>query len=291
MPPAEQFQAGQGWQQFPAFPAQPTWQQPPAQQPEAPQPQKRGSSPLLIAILVVLILILVGGAGLTYYLLAGRSSQNPNTARTTTPTTAASTPGITPSPTFNTNDPQSLYNQVTATTPAFSEPLTTLNAGDWSGPDPAQCSFTSQGLRLNVPSNASSVLCTASASNYNDFAYQVQLKVARGQGGLVFRGNSAGVYLLEIDAQQQVFGLVSIAGGNSTANGKILMSSQSSSINVTPNQTNLLAIIARGNKLYVYINKQFVNSVTDNTSSAGAIGVVCFRDTDITFSNAQVWTF
>src|SRR5260221_12795781 len=38
------------------------------------------------------------------------------------------------------------------------------------------------------------------------------------------------------------------------------------------NQTNLIIVIARGSYIYLYVNKQYAGSVTDNTYTSGQIG-------------------
>jgi len=57
-------------------------------------------------------------------------------------------------------------------------------------------------------------------------------------------------------------------------------------------QLNTLTVIAKGSTIYFYINKQYVGSATDNTYSSGMLGVFAADDTantDVSFSNAQVW--
>ena len=62
--------------------------------------------------------------------------------------------------------------------------------------------------------------------------------------------------------------------------------------NTNLNQTNLLIVIARGSYIYLYVNKQYAGSVTDNTYTSGQIGVFGADNanpTDVAFSHTQLW--
>jgi hypothetical protein len=53
-----------------------------------------------------------------------------------------------------------------------------------------------------------------------------------------------------------------------------------------------LTVIAQGNNIYLYINKQFVGSASDGTYGSGEIGFFASdtnNATDVAFSNARVW--
>jgi hypothetical protein len=59
------------------------------------------------------------------------------------------------------------------------------------------------------------------------------------------------------------------------------------------NQSNVLAVVANGQHMDLYVNKQHVTSFSDNSYSNGYIGL--FADdltntTDAAFTNLKVWT-
>jgi hypothetical protein len=65
-------------------------------------------------------------------------------------------------------------------------------------------------------------------------------------------------------------------------------------INGGDGQSNLLTIIAQGNIFYLYVNKHFIVSTSDPSSSSGLIGVasggtISNIAVDATFSHFQVW--
>jgi hypothetical protein len=53
-------------------------------------------------------------------------------------------------------------------------------------------------------------------------------------------------------------------------------------------------VAGRHGKIDLYVNKQHIASVLNNTFSSGQVGVIgssYANLTDVMFSNAQVWTF
>ena len=74
--------------------------------------------------------------------------------------------------------------------------------------------------------------------------------------------------------------------------GELLKNGSSSAIKIGFNQPNLLAVLANGSNLYLYINKQFVTSVSDSTSTSGQLGIIALPNTnptEVVGSNIQVW--
>lgn len=56
--------------------------------------------------------------------------------------------------------------------------------------------------------------------------------------------------------------------------------------------SNILTVVARGSELYLFVNKQLVTEVSDNTYTFGQIGVFALDQgniTEVSFSNVQVW--
>ncbi len=77
-------------------------------------------------------------------------------------------------------------------------------------------------------------------------------------------------------------------------NVKDLAGGSSAAIVTGLNQTNVIAVVAQGSTLSIYVNKQKITSVSDSTFTHGQIGL--FADasnhpTDVAFSDAKVWTY
>jgi hypothetical protein len=114
--------------------------------------------------------------------------------------------------------------------------------------------------------------------------YQVQMTTLSGDGGgLLFRNASNG-YRLRVGPD----GTYDLVNSTST-----LTSGSSGAIQKGTNVTNQLTIIAQGSKISLYINAQYITSVTDTASSCGHIGLMAVGFGGVgnaAFSNAKVWT-
>src|SRR5437868_15297413 len=111
-------------------------------------------------------------------------------------------------------------------------------------------------------------------------------------GGIVFRVDSTNTlfyyFRIGIDGTYAL----DVYTGNGSPN--TLSSTSSSSIMTGVQASNQLTVVARDNSLYLYVNGQYITTVTDSTYSAGEIGVFAGSFTDptahATFNDAKVWT-
>lgn len=134
--------------------------------------------------------------------------------------------------------------------------------------------------------------CLANHTQFRDFAYQIEMINHQGEdGGLVFRANTQGEYY---------YFYISINGSyalwlNSGVQGKILTRGSSQYIRQGNGQANILAVVADGSTIDLYVNHASLATVHDSTYSAGKIGTaVGAPDTMATereFDNAKVWTW
>jgi serine/threonine protein kinase len=131
----------------------------------------------------------------------------------------------------------------------------------------------------------------ASMLNFSDFAYQIQMKILKGDcGGILFRANQEVTYMFTIcqwgeqllykhtPASDQFYLL---AGGKKGAQ-----------VHTGFNQNNLIAVVAQGSSLSLFINGQQVDQIQDSSSNHGDIGVAAVDEnngTDVIFSDAAVW--
>jgi hypothetical protein len=262
-----------------------------AQQPLPVQPQ-RGNLPVVIAALLIM-LALLASSGLTYFYITAiaRPAQLQPHATVSVPITSTTQSASTVTAT----NPQDLYAQATSGTPAFDASTGSQNASDWQalGGD-GNCTFA--GTALHAIASQEVSLCLGRSTNFDNFAYQAQATITQGDmSGLIFRtdtiGSKAYLFLISSDG---IYGLASIQGGSlSSGNFKILAGANSTAINTSLNQPNLLTVIARGSTIYLYVNKQYLAKVNDSTSSFGMIGVAGENTTkgpvDVAFSKIQVW--
>ncbi|MFL5627657.1 MAG: hypothetical protein ACJ788_18930 [Ktedonobacteraceae bacterium] len=296
------------------YPAQQAQQQPGIYMPgqvlagqpqEAIQPQKRGISGRIITLLVVLAVVLIGGSMLVYYAAVVHPEQL-NVQATSTAQTfqmnnlhatqTAMTNAANATATFSALSPQDLYTRVTAGTPTLNDPLTSQSSTTWSSLGSSNSSCTFAGGSLHATSSTGSAGCVALGNTYSNFAYQVQMTIMNGDlGGIFFRTDQVNrkLYLLALSPQGVYVLAYTQPGSSGYANGNVLAASVSPAINTGLHSTNILGVIARDNDIYIFINKQFITKVSDNTSKAGEIGVMSGSSkntaSEATFNNAQVW--
>lgn len=156
------------------------------------------------------------------------------------------------------------------------------------------CYFADQKYHVSTHgqqfSNAE-VYCLNTGVRFSNFTYQVQMSVQQGHlGGIIFRQSPhAHFYACMISDTGDYF-----LFSSSSADTKMLAKGVSDNINQQPGMSNLLAVVAHGSKLDMYINQHYVASVTDSTYSVGLIGTIAIGDNGsqsaaIAYDDAKVW--
>ncbi len=118
------------------------------------------------------------------------------------------------------------------------------------------------------------------------------MTIVRGDaGGIVFRvdDGKGSDYLFRIG----IDGSYTLDIYNNNNLNSTLKRGTSTAINTGLNQSNLLAVVANGSNIDLYVNNQHVDSVSDSTFSQGEIGVAASstgNPTEVVFTNAKVWT-
>ncbi len=218
--------------------------------------------------------------------------------------TPTPTPFPNPSPTISSTltpvDPQKLYDQITGSIPSISDPLS-QNGLNWDTEQKTtySCTFIEGAYHASLQGTPNYVRCLAYATNFLNFTYQVQMMITKGDsGGILFRyvgANSANGtdkgYSFTID-QSGNYDL-SLWGSSSSSPRVNLLNGSSPFIKTGLNQTNLIAIVADGSNIYLYVNQHYINRTSDTTYQSGAIGVFAedstSSSTEVVFSQAQVW--
>ena len=262
----------------------------PLQAPPPPSPRRPVKMGLLIGV-VVLVLVLVSG-GVFAFLRQGTKG---NTSRQTPLETAIpAQPSITATAT---QTPQDIYKQATSGTPVLDDPLShNSKVYNWhegtlivDGTNIGMCTFT--GGAFHVIANAGYFdNCNPAFSLSNDFAFQVQMTIIKGDaGGMQFRIDQVGRYVFVIfqDGSYELFRYES--GSNILTT---LRSGSSSAIKTGLNQSNLIAVLAHANTIDLYVNMHYVTRAVDSTYEAGSLGVSAFSTgnlTEVEFRNAKMW--
>jgi len=309
----------------PDFPAYPGVQPSPYPMPSTPPGQgrppqgRRSLGFTTILLIIVVLLVMASGAGLILYsavlhpaqLHAQATATGQVVATTQAQATALANTQATGTALANANATataqavataqvvatatalQNIYNQATSGSPDFSDPMNGSNVGNWEIGNDGQesCSFRGGAFHVVETQKNISLSCYAQNTYFSNFALQAKVTIIKGdEGGIVFRGSigNSRLYTFGITPQGE-FELVVYRGSGP---GKPLLVGPGTAIKTQPGQTNLLTVVARGNRFYLYINKQYVDSVRDSTFSAGAIGVFAAtgkQPAEVAFSNVQVW--
>lgn len=235
--------------------------------------RRRGLTALLLVGLALLVVV----AGSVSFLYFTRSNQqNPGQSSTTSNTQ---------------QNPYPPYGRLT-----LDDPLSDNSRGySWSeGSDSlGTCAFTGGAYHVNALRSPGQG-CVATTT-FNDFAYQVQMTIVKGDGGDILirddtKGN--GYYFFISQDGKYGFGIYNNCNSN---NCKLmaLRNGSNTAIHTGLNQTNLVAVVARGSTIDLYVNNQKIDSISDSTYSQGQIGVAASdvnSPTEVVFSNAKVWT-
>jgi len=178
---------------------------------------------------------------------------------------------------------------------ALLDPLSDNSKGFGWSENSTNCAFTGRAYHVIAPDVHLFAYCAARTTNFVNFAYEVQMKIIKGDvGGIIFRANSTNnnFYLFYV-SQAGSYELFLCPG--STCN-QLVASTPSTVINKGLNAINLVAVVATGTSITLYVNRQQVTSVNDATFSHGQIGVVASpfanagHPTEVVYSNARVWT-
>jgi hypothetical protein len=135
--------------------------------------------------------------------------------------------------------------------------------------------------------------CFAQNLQFTNFTYEVEMNISKGDaGGIVFRADSTNTkfYYFRFD-QSGIFSLLLYVDGTG-ATSRLLKSGFSPAIAFSPNATNSVAVVARNETISLYLNQQFLTSVTDSTYTRGQIGVTAedsSNATEVIFTHAKVW--
>jgi|GEM_PF-521756 len=259
--------------------------------PVPPSPTKRPGNRISIIVgVVVLVLVLIGGG---VFALLSRSGSKP------VPTPVVNGTPSAPITTVPTTAGTAVVSQAPYThsgTLAFSDPLSDNSQGHNWEEYHTNCTFTGGAYHVIAPDANYADYCLADTTNFSDFVLEAQMQVVKGDGGgIVFRVTSTNPnneyyeFIIGQDGSYDFY----LVTGNSSSDSKTLTSGSNPAITQGLNQTNVIAIVAKGNTIMLYVNHQPIDKVTDSTYTGGKIGFVAYpntKPTEVAFSNLKVWT-
>jgi hypothetical protein len=173
--------------------------------------------------------------------------------------------------------------------PVLDDPLQDNSKGNnWKVDNPEQgnCKFINRAYDIKTSGQE---WCSAGATNFTNFIYEVQMKLIKGdgEGGIALRIDPTSEYhsySLTIDQH----GSYSVTDGSYGT----LAQGSSSAIHRGLNQTNLVVAVVRGKIIELYVNRERVAVVGSSTYTHGRVGVIVTglaHQTEVIFQNAKVW--
>lgn len=133
--------------------------------------------------------------------------------------------------------------------------------------------------------------------SYSDFTLEVEMTIVAGdQGGLLFRGadiDNNKYYLFQVSTTG-IYALFAYTGGDQTEE---LTRGVALNYERGLGQTNLLALVARGSSLTLYLNHEQVVQITDGRYRSGQLALLSVpladggQPTEVAYRNLKVWTF
>ncbi len=264
---------------------------------------------IVILMIAMMLLFVGGGAVLVYSSIANHTAPLQNTPTSQVHTTAHASPTTHASPTHQasptaqaTLTPQASPTRSTVQNPypphtgslALNDPLKDNSKGfRWdAGPfaNGGSCSFTGGSYHVGVSLQGHVLACNAQAVTFGNFTYEVQMTILKGdRGGIFFRqvGTKGPYYFysIKIDGSYE---LDSFNGKTSN----VLQRGTSPAVKRGLNQPNLLAVVAQGRSIDLYVNGQSILHISNSTSSNGLIGVAADatdQPAEVAFTNARVW--
>ncbi len=254
---------------------------PPLPVPQGQKPPRRFPAGITL-LLSILVVLLVGG---TLYYTAVYQPNRPPVPAGTTPVAKA-----TATTTGAEENPYTHSGRL-----VLSDPLHDNSGGYLWDEDSSDCSFMDGVYYAKAPSYPVPCPAKASTIDFSNFTFEVQMQILKGDGGgIIFRAAK--------QVADKFYDFVISPDGNywtvranvSSFQG-LGQSGFSSAIKQGINQTNVIAVVAQGSSIDLYVNHRKVDSANDSTFSHGGVGFIAGingngNPTEVVFSNAKVWT-
>jgi eukaryotic-like serine/threonine-protein kinase len=262
-----------------------------------PQEPKRSFPFAVVTLLVVLVLLVGIGGG--YILTNSSRSNSPSTSSSTsnnvstTPQTqaTATAPASNSTPTSQTNNGQNANPYTNSGRLVLTDPLTDNSRGyNWqtgTNSNNASCTFANGGYDVTQPKQGFFHSCTAYNTNFSNFAFEVQATVISGDYmGVIFCKEATNSYYIFIIHMNGSYSL--LRNIDASLDDAVTLTSGQTSVS----NTNLIGVVDNNGTISIYLNRQLLRTVSDNTYTSGQIAVLAGNDTnsaEVLFANAKVW--
>lgn len=256
------------------------------------QSHYRGISKITgILLTIVILLIVISGGGIISYASVFHPAEL--NAQATAVTRGIITSQSLATATAIANSPQNTYDRIIQTAPILTDELQGQNHSLWTGKSngSSNCSFTNGAYHIHIAPIDNFYSCLATGG-FSNFVFRVQMSIiAGGFAGVVFRSTPS-IYMNYIFSITNN-GLYELSATLSQQGSNILAYGHSSALKTGVGRSNLLSVMALNNSISLFINNQFIMSVSDDTYSSGMFGFIADNlhhiNADVAFNNAQIW--
>ena len=278
-----------------------------------PTSKKQGFSKTVVALLIILAFVLIVGG--MFFAFVGviqpyqqhvqatataqtQALQATETTRAHANATAAVLATASAYAMATVTSLQETYIQATNGSPTRNDTLSIQKGNNWdvvSNSGEGSCSFKDNAYHVKAQRPDYLYACFAATPNFSNFVYQVQMTILQGDyGGIIFRANGANSKYYYFRVGKNGAYDLSVSHDTTFTHDRLLKSGIAPSIITSGlNQPNLIAVLANGSNLYLYVNQKFLVQVRDKTYQLGQIGVFggdfASRSGDVAFTNAKVW--
>ncbi len=161
-------------------------------------------------------------------------------------------------------------------------------SGDWGG----TCTFKDGTYHIIQAVGENRYFhCSARDIQADNFIYEAQMTILRGDcGGITFRFNTKTFsgYRFSICSN----GTMRISAYANGSTYSILFDSPSAAIRPGLKQRNTIAVVAHNSDIDLYVNRQKITGVEDDTCSKGQFALFALdrdQSTEVSFSNVKIW--
>jgi hypothetical protein len=257
-------------------------------------PAPRSSSGGKIVLIVLAVLVVLGGLVAAIGVSAHNNQVAADNTHATATASARNTTATAQAQATTTAQAQATATAIASNYPfstnvKLNDPLTDNSKGaGWRTDN--NCKFASDGYHASEATTNTYYTCPALQTSYSNFTYQVTMNITQGSAaGITFRGDDANTKFYSF-IFSQTGEYVLFLYTQSGVKPQTLQDSTTTTFHA--NQTNDLAVVARGNQISLYVNNQKLITISNGTYSSGQIGTIVYNlsgPVEAVFSNAKVW--
>lgn len=184
-----------------------------------------------------------------------------------------------------------LYQDVTSQAPTGSDTLTNSAQSLWDTSNTG-CNIEQDGLHVYINDAGHLTFCVDGRDTYANFAFQVQMSIVSGDGGLIFRLDDTGYDLYAFQINTSGDYSVFLDNGPS-ARAKVLTSGFIQSSSLRSGQSSTITVIVKNTTFDFYLNQQLVVQEQDTTfQDSGYFGMIASDQNapaEAVYTNAKIW--